>query len=230
MAAPYDDEFAGIVREIRSRPKATGAVLNLIRATKMRVAAELTALSELVENGELQVDLGRLASEEARYGYALLERMRELRFTACRLPRELERVDELLAHCRVRALKDIYAIGGTVGDAEAMELLIATHVLKRHALVELRASHDALEHAPHVEFVVADMIRAEADHIDCLGDWIAWFERRFSTRAVQAARNRIERAFAQLNLTYLAALPDYFARVTSQRDRTIACGAYAVGQ
>jgi len=229
MTASYD-RVLGLLRDVRSRPDALGALLNLVRGTRVRVAAELTALADLVEYGALQLDLARLASEDARSAYALLGRMQELRFAAQRLPRELDRVDELLARCRARSVNDVYAVGGTVGDTEAMEFLIAMQLLRRDAFAELQAGHDAFHEAFHVESLLADMLHDEAEHLACLDEWMRWFERRFSARAVTVAQSRLERAFAQVSSTYLAALPDYFARMTSPGERPVGLVAYAVGQ
>jgi hypothetical protein len=204
------------MRSIHSRPGGTGAVLNLIRTSEVRGAADIAALSDLVTYPQLRLDLARHGADEAWHAYLLLQRMGEIGFSSFRLAPELDRLEGLLERCRARDVKQVYAERGTVSDAELMELLIAAYLAKRDSVAKMRANWEALEHDPNTQAVIGTIAKDEERHVAYLGQWIGWFEKRFSRRAVRATMERLEQVFEQVGLVYYGALQEYFDRAAEK--------------
>jgi hypothetical protein len=213
------EQAVDMMRAIHARPGGTGALLNLIRTFEVRAAADIATLSELVSYPQLKLDLARHAADEARHAYLLLQRMGELGFSSYRPPPELDRIEGLLDRCRARDVKQVYAERGTVNDAELMELLVAAYLAERDAVGKMRANRAALEHDPETRAMIEAILRDDERHGAYLGEWIGWFEKRFSRRAVRAAIERLDHAFEQVGLVYYGALQEYFDRAA---DRSLA--------
>ena len=214
MDATYA-QLLDLMGAIHAHPGGTGAMLNLIRASEVRAAGDLNPLSDLVTDPKLKLDLARHGFDEARHSYLLLRRMHEIGFKAYRLPSELDRVEGLLARSRARDVKQVYAERGSVADAEVMELMIAAYIPERDAVVKLQANYETLGHDPTTQAVIGGILRDEHRHVAYLAAWLEHFERRFSPRAVTAARERLEAVFAQLNVVYYGAVHEYFARAAA---------------
>jgi rubrerythrin len=212
---PTQAQLVEFLRSIHARPGGTGSVLNLIRVSEVRGATDVAALSDVVADPKIKLDLARHASDEARHSYILLRRMVELGFQAFRLPPELDRVDGLLARSRARDVKQVYAERGSVADAELMELLIAALIPERDAITKFHANYEALDADHRTRSVIGGMLRDEERHIAYLESWLRWFETRFSSRAVKTARERLEQTFDELTAVYYGGLNDYFARVAA---------------
>ena len=208
-------QLVDFLRSIHVRPGGTGAILNLIRVSEVRGATDVSALSDVVSDPKIKLDLARHAYDEARHGYILLRRMGEVGFRSFRLPPELDRVEGLLASSRARDVKQVYAERGSVEDAELMELLIAALIPERDAIAKFHANFDALTDDHRTQSVIGSMLRDEDRHVAYLESWLRWFEGRFSARAVKMARERLEDAFEQLTTVYYAGLNDYFARTAA---------------
>ncbi len=203
-------QMVDMMRSIHGRSGGTGAMLNLIRTSEVRGAADLTTLSDLVTDPQLKLDLARHAADEARHGYLLLRRMGEIGCPAFRLSPELDRVEALLERSRARDPKRVYADRGTVGDAETMELIIAAYLPERDAVAKITANFDALTNDPRTQQVIGSILRDEERHVAYLSHWIEWFEKRFSRRAVRATLTRLEEVFEQVGVVYYGALQQYF--------------------
>lgn len=201
-----------LLRDLHARPGGTGAILNLIWASKVRGTADLSVLSLLIADVHVSLLLARHGSDEARHAYGLARRMTELRFAPFRVPPELDRAEGLLARCRARDVKQVYAERGWVSDAELMELIVATLILETDAAVKLRANLDVLGHDPETQALVGAILSDDQRHVAYLRERLGWFEARFSRRAVAAARERLEEAFGQLTSIYYGALQGYFDR------------------
>jgi hypothetical protein len=210
------EQMVDLVRSIHARPGGTGAILNLIRASEVRGAADIAALSDVVTYPQLKLDLARHGADEARHAYLLLRRMGEIGFTSFRLPPELDRVEGLLERCRARDMKQVYAERGTVSDAELMEFLIAAYLPEREAVAKIRANWEALQHDVPTQAVLGSILKDEERHVAYLAQWIGWFEKRFSRRAVHAAMERLEHVLEQLGLVYYGALQEYFDRAADK--------------
>jgi hypothetical protein len=204
------EQLVDFLRSIHSRPGGTGAMLNLIRVSEVRGATDVTALSDVVSDPQIKLDLARHGCDEARHAYILLRRMNEIGFRAFRLPSELDRVEGLLAKSRARDVKRVYEDRGSVADAELMELLVAALIPEKDAVGKLRGNFDALEGDSRTQALIGSMLRDEERHVAYLERWMGWFEQRFSPRAVKAARDRLEDAFEQLTTVYYAGLQAYF--------------------
>jgi hypothetical protein len=209
------EQLVEFLRSIHARPGGTGAMLNLIRVSKVRGATDIAALSDLVSDPRIKLDLARHGYDEARHSYLLLRRMDEIGFKAFRLPADLDRVEGLLARSRARDVKQVYAERGSVADAELMELLIAALIPEKDAIGKFRANVDALAVDQRTQSVIGSMLRDEERHVAYLEGWLEWFERRFSPRAVRAAHERLEEAFEQLTTVYYAGLQEYFTRAAA---------------
>jgi hypothetical protein len=203
------------LRGIHARPSGTGAILNLFRGSKMRGAADLNILTEVVADPERRLDLARHGFDEVRHSYLLLRRMEELRFRAFRLPPEVDRVEGLLERCRARDVKDVYADRGYVNEVELMELAAAVLIPEKDAVLKLRANYEALDHDPRTQALIGVMLRDDERHVGYLAAWLEHFERRFSARAVRAALDRLHGVFDDLNFVYYGSLDDYFARAAT---------------
>lgn len=204
------EQLVDFLRSIHSRAGGTGAMLNLIRVSEVRGGTDIMALSDLVSDSRIKLDLARHAYDEARHSYILLRRMDEIGFKAFRLPAELDRVDGLLARSRARDVKQVYADRGSVADAELMEILIAALIPEKDAVGKLRGNFDALTGDHKTQAVLASMLRDEERHVAYLTSWLEWFEKRFSPRAVKAAHERLEDAFEQLTMVYYNGIHQYF--------------------
>jgi hypothetical protein len=212
-AAPDDPrQMLEFLRGLHARPGGTGAILNLIWASKVRGSADLSVLSLLISDVNVSVMLTRHGCDEAQHAYGLARRMTELRFAPFRLSPELDRAEGLLARCRARDVKQVYAERGWVSDPELMELTVAVLILETDAAVKLRANHDVLAHDPETQALLGAILRDDQRHVGYLRERLGWFEGRFSRRAVAAARERLEDAFGQLTSVYYGALQDYFDR------------------
>jgi hypothetical protein len=209
------EQLVEFLRSLHARPGGTGAVLNLIRVSEVRGATDIAALSDLVSDSRIKLDLARHGYDEARHGYILLRRMDELGFKAFRLPAELDRVEGLLARSRARDVKQVYADRGSVSDAELMELLIAALIPEKDAIAKFRANFEALTDDHKTQSVIGSMLRDEDRHVAYLEHWLEWFEGRFSKRAVKAAHERLEDAFEQLTTVYYSGLTEYFERAAA---------------
>jgi len=212
-AGPEDQpQLLEFLRALHARPGGTGALLNLVWASKVRAAADLSALSLLVSDAHVRVLLTRHGCDEARHAYGLARRMSELQFLPFRLSPQLDRAEGLLARCRARDVKQVYAERGWVSQAELMELTLAILILERDAAVKLRANHDVLDHDPETRALIGAILSDDQRHVGYLRERLEWFEGRFSRRAVGATRERLEEAFRQLTSVYYGALQDYFDR------------------
>ena len=209
------ERLVDFLRSIHSRPGGTGAILNLIRGSEVRGAADINLLTDLVSDQQAKLDLARHAFDEARHAYILIRRMNELGFKPYRLPPEVDRVEGLLARCRARDVKQVYTERGRVDDAELMEVLVASLIPESDAVGKLRANLEVLESDPGTQTVLAGIIRDEQRHVAYLSGWMERFERRFSPRAVAATRERLEEVFRQLDVTYYAGLQEYFERAAA---------------
>ena len=209
------EAMVAFMRSVHARPGGTGAVLNLVRGSKVRGAADIAALTDLVSDAPSKLVLARHGLDEARHAYLLLGRMVELGFQPFRLPAELDRVEGLLARCRARDVKQVYADRGFVGEAELMELTIAILIPEQDAVAKLQANHEALDGDRQTQALIAEMLADDQRHVAYLGGWIERFERRFSPRAVAASRERLEEIFRQLNVVYYGALQEYFDRAAA---------------
>ena len=214
MTATHE-HMVDLLRSIHARPGGTGAILNLIRGSEVRGAADLAVLTDLVTDPQRKMDLARHAFDEARHGYLLLRRMHELGFQAFRLPPELDRVEGLIARSRVRDVKEVYTDRGSVSEAALMEFTTAAFIPENDAVTKLKANHEALADDPRTQAVIAGILRDEARHIAYLGSWLERFEKRFSRRAVAATRERLEEVFRQLDVVYYGAMQNYFDRAAA---------------
>jgi hypothetical protein len=208
-------QMVDLLRGIHARAGGTGAILNLIRGSEVRGAADLAVLTDLVTDPQRKMDLARHAFDEARHGYLLLRRMNELGFQAFRLPPELDRVEGLIARSRVRDVKDVYTDRGSVSEAALLEFTMAVYIPENDAVTKLRGNYDALTHDVRSQAVIAGILRDEARHVAYLASWLERFERRFSHRAVSATRERLEEVFRQLDVVYYGAMQEYFDRAAA---------------
>ena len=208
-------EYARMVeflRDVHSRPGGTGAVLNLIHGSKLRWSSDLSALTALVSDPRRKLDLARHSFDEARHSYLLLERMAALGFKPFRLPSHLDRLERLLVRSRARDVKQVYAEGASVGDAELMELVAAALILEEDALLKLQAHCEVLSHDPTTRAILCGMSADETRHVAYLGAWLDGFATRFSPRAVAAARERLTETFRAVDDAYCGALAEDFDR------------------
>lgn len=203
------------LRDIHARPSGTGAILNLFRGPKVRGAADLNILADVVVEPERRLTLARHGFDEVRHSYLLLRRMEELHFRAFRLPPQVDRVEGLLERCRARDVKDVYADRGSVNEAELMELAAAVFIPEKDAVLKLRANYAALTRDPRTQALVGVMLRDDERHVDYLATWLEHFERRFSARAVKAALDRLRAVFDDLDFVYYGSLEEYFARAAT---------------
>jgi hypothetical protein len=213
------EQLVSYLRSIHSRPGGTGAVFNMIRASEVRGAADIAALTDLVSNPALRLDLARHGADEARHAYLLERRMGELGFPSFRLAPELDRVERLLERSRARDVKQVYAERGRVGDAELMEFIVAVYLAEKDAIGKIRANHEALAGDPKSQSVLGTILKDEERHVAYLASWTGWFEKRFSRRAVRAAAARLEDVLADVAFVYYGALQEYFDRAA---DRSLA--------
>jgi hypothetical protein len=209
------DQLVEVLRGIHARSGGTGAILNLVRCSEVRGAADLSVLSDLVHDPQRKLQLARHAADEARHGYILLRRMVEIGFRAFRLPPELDRLEGLLDRSRARDAKVVYSQRGHVSEAELMEIAMAALINEEDAFLKLRANHDVLAGDPKTQAMLGGILRDEDRHIVYLTDWMTGFQRRFSPRAVAAVRERLSLIFDELNATYYAALSEYLSQAAA---------------
>ena len=208
-------QLVEVLRAMHGRPGGTGAVLNLLRAAEVRGTADAAVLSDLVADPARKLELARHACDEGRHAYVLLQRITDLGFRPFRLSPELDCAEGLLDRSRARDVKQIYAERGVVGEAELMELTMATLIPERDTFAKLRANYEVLGDDPRTQAIVGSILSDEERHVAYLENWLTAFERRFSRRAVLAARERLEETFAQLGARYYAALRGYFERAAA---------------
>jgi len=206
-------ELRDFIRSIHARPNGTGALLNLIRASEVRGAADLTCLADVTADDELRLDVTRHAADEARHAYLLVRRMRDIGFSPSRLPVPVDRTEGIVARCRARDAKRVYIERGMFREDEVLETLLAATLAEQDALPKLEANYEALGDDPQTQAVIGSILRDEYRHVAYLGDWMARFERRMSSQAVRLIRERLEEAFAELNLLFYASFEDYLRAV-----------------
>jgi len=211
MALDYA-QMVDFLRVVHSRPGGTGAVLNLIHGAKLRCATDLSALTDLVGDPRRKLELARHGFDEARHAYLLLERMTALGFRPFRLPPHLDRFEGLRTRSRARDVKQVYAEGASVGDAELMELTVAAFIIEEDNLLKLQANCDALINDPATRAILCGMLEDETRHVAYLATWLEGFAERFSPRAVTAARERLVATFRAVDEAYCSALAEYFDR------------------
>jgi bacterioferritin (cytochrome b1) len=210
------DELVDFLREIHARPGGVGAILNLIRAAKVRAAADINALTDVVSEVELKLDLARHGCDEARHAYMLIRRMHDLGFHPFRVPPALDRVGELLDRSRARDPKQVYSERGRVSEAELLEFAVAGLLTEQDSVVKLRANHDALRDDRETRAVIGHILLDEERHVAYLTTWLERFEQRFSPRAVAKTRERLGDVLRQLDQVYYDALADYFERAVER--------------
>jgi hypothetical protein len=132
-------QMVDFIRSIHARPNGTGAMLNLIRASEVRAAVELSALTDVIADEELRLDVTRHALDEARHAYILVRRMHEIGFAPSRLPVPVDRTEGLERRRRGRDVRQVFAERGTFDDVEVMEMLMTASIAERDALPKLQA-------------------------------------------------------------------------------------------
>ena len=147
-------QLRDFIRSIHDRPNGTGALLNLVRASEVRAAAELSCLADVILDDQLRLDVTRHAADEARHAHLLVRRMGEIGFAPSRLPPAVDRTEAVIAQCRARDVKQVWNERGTFTDEEILELLVAAAIAERDALPKLQANHDVLERDPHTQSVI----------------------------------------------------------------------------
>ncbi len=209
-------QLRDFIRSIHARPNGTGALLNLVRASEVRGAADLTCLADVIADEELRMDVTRHAADEARHAYLLVRRMQEIGFAPSRLPTAVDRTEAVVAQCRGRDVKQVWAERGTFADEEVLELLVAATIAERDALPKLEANHDVLARDPQTQAVIGSILRDEHRHVAYLSEWIARYERRVCGETVRATRARLEAAFAEANVLFYAGFEDYLTSAAAR--------------
>ena len=205
-------QLVEFLRGIHARPAGTGAILNLIRGAKIRGAADLDILTDVVADSSLRLELARHGLDETRHAYRLVRRMNELRFTPVRLPPELDRVEGLFARCRARDVRDIYEKRSWLGEVELLEFLTAVLLPELDAVAKLAANHEALAGDPRTRVLIGRMLRDDRRHVAYLRARLAGFAERFSPRLVARTEERLRAVLEELDVAYYAALEGYLAR------------------
>jgi len=197
------------IRSIHARPNGTGALLNLVRASEVRAAADLSCLADVIDDEQLRLDVTRHASDEARHAYILVRRMSEIGFAPSRLPAAVDRTEAIVTRCGARDVKRVWAERGTFDDNEVLETLVAATLAEQDALPKLQANFDVLSGDPGTRAVIGSILRDEHRHVAYLGAWIERFEQRVSADVVSATKIRLEEAFAEANVEFYAGFEDY---------------------
>ena len=205
-------QLVEFLRGIHARPAGTGAILNLIRGAKIRGAADLDILTDVVADSSLRLELARHGLDETRHAYRLVRRMNELRFTPVRLPPELDRVEGLFARCRARDVRDIYEERSWLGEVELLEFLTAVLLPELDAVAKLAANHEVLAGDPRTRVLIGRMLRDDRRHVAYLRARLAGFAERFSPRLVARTEERLRAVLEELDVAYYAALEGYLAR------------------
>lgn len=202
-------QLTDFIRSIHDRPNGTGALLNLVRASEVRAAADLSCLADVIADDALRLDVTRHAADEARHALLLVRRMNEIGFSPSRLPVDIDRTAAVLAQCRARDPKQVWNERGMLENEEVLEILVGAAIAERDALPKLQANHDVLERDPHTQAVIGSILRDEHRHVAYLEAWIDCYGRRVSAEAVRATRARLEAAFDAANLAFYAGFEDY---------------------
>ena len=202
-------QLTDFIRSIHARPNGTGALLNLVRASEVRAAAELTCLADVIDDDQLRLDLSRHAADEARHAHLLVRRMSEIGFAPRRLPPAIDRTEAVVAQCRARDVKQVWNERGAFSDVEVLEILVAATLAETDALPKLQANHDVLDADPQTQAVLGSILRDEHRHVAYLTEWIDRFERRVSADVVRETRTRLEGAFDAANLAFYAGFEEY---------------------
>jgi len=202
-------QLRDFIRSIHVRPNGTGALLNLVRASEVRAAAELTCLADVIDDDQLRLDLSRHAADEARHAHLLVRRMSEIGFAPRRLPPAIDRTEAVVAQCRARDVKQVWNERGTFTNEEVLEILVAATLAETDALPKLQANHDVLDADPQTQAVLGSILRDEHRHVAYLTEWIDRFERRVSADIVRATRTRLEGAFDAATLAFYAGFEEY---------------------
>jgi hypothetical protein len=204
-------ELVDFLRGIHARPGGTGAILNLIRGAKVRGAADLNILTDVVADASLRLELAHHGLDESRHACRLITRMEQLRVTPTRLPAALDRVEGLFARCRARDVRDVYQERGWLGEVELLEFLTAVLLPEEDAVAKLAANHEALVADPATQALVGRLLRDDRRHVAYLRARLTAFAERFSRRAVMRAEERLRAVLKELDVTYYAALEGYLA-------------------
>jgi bacterioferritin (cytochrome b1) len=171
--------------------KRGGVLLNVLRAAKLRRAAELVALCDLAMDPALRDDLTRHARDEAEHAWQLLETMNRFGARAFRVPRTLDPIGTLSERNRARDVRQVHADGGVLTEPEFMELTATALVAERWLLAITAAAIDLVEERAARDLLV-DVASADERHAGHLAGHLAVFERRFSRRAVSSTVERLE--------------------------------------
>ena len=205
------EELVDALRAIHARRGGTPAVLNLLRAGKVRGGSDVMLLSEMVGDQALKLDLAQLAMDEARHAFMLLRRMQQLGLNAVRVPHDLDRLETLWERSRMRDPRHVYSDRGSVGEAEMMEFTVLALIPERDAANKLRANHEALDADSPTRALITSILADEERHISCLEAWLERYTRRFSPRAVASTRERLEAVYRDMDAVYYGGLEEYFA-------------------
>jgi len=205
-------ELVEFLRGIHARPAGTGAILNLIRGAKVRGAADLDILTDVVADSSLRLELARHGLDETRHAYRLLRRMDELGFKPVRLPPELDRVEGIFARCRARDVRDVYRERSWLGEVELLEFLTAVLLPELDAVAKLAANYEALAGDLRTQVLIGRMLRDDRRHVAYLRVRLTEFGERFSPRVVVRAEERLREVLKELDVAYYAALEGYLAR------------------
>jgi rubrerythrin len=205
-------ELLEFIRFVHARPRGTGALLNLIRASEVRAAADLSCLAEIVADEPLRLDVTRHAADEARHAYILVRRMNELDFRPSRLPVAIDRTEGLVARCHARDPKRVYEARELFCDEEVLEILAAAAIAERDALPKLEANYEVLADAPQTQAVIGSILRDEHRHVRYLGEWVRRLETRVPSEVARATHERLAAAFEELNDLFYASFADYLNR------------------
>jgi hypothetical protein len=205
-------QLVEFLRGIHARPAGTGAILNLIRGAKVRGAADLDVLTDIVADPSLRLELARHGLDETRHAYRLARRMDELGFAPVRLPREMDRVEGLFARCRARDVRQVYEERSWLGEIELLDFLTAVLLPEEDAVAKLAANYDALQGDRRTQVLIGRMLRDDRRHVRYLRARLAQFGERFPPRVVARAEERLRGVLKELDVAYYAALEGYLAR------------------
>jgi rubrerythrin len=202
-------ELLEFIRSIHGRPRGTGALLNLIRASEVRAAADLSCLTEIISDERLRLDVTKHAADEARHTYILVRRMNEIGFAPSRLPLAVDRTEGIVTKCRGRDPKRVYADREFFDDEETFEILSAAAIAERDALPKLEANYEALTNDPQTQAVIGSILRDEHRHVAYLEDWVARFGTRVPSEFARETAERLAVGFEELNGLFYASFADY---------------------
>jgi len=209
-------QLVDFMRSIYARPNGTGAILNQIRASEVRAAVELSALTDVIADEQLRLDVTRHALDESRHAYILVRRMHDIGFAPSRLPVPVDRTEGLMKRCRGRDVKQVFDQRGMLDDVEVMEMLMAASIAERDALPKLKANYEALRNDPRTQAVIGSILHDENRHVAYLTEWVERFEKRVPAEVVQETRERLDSAFEDVNALFFGALDDYLKAAEAQ--------------